>query len=353
MEQSVSHNNMEVHFFDAENGTIILTDKRYPEIAVKVSLRDDLVVQESHIKAAVAERDALVIAYEAALKNIDDAFAHVKKPKDPLSRAFHIKRMALADGGFALQVISTSSGQVKKNSPSVRLLSLEDVEDVRALNVARQQALEIMQQEVEEYVQKNAEEYCVASTSLPSTEAAMILEHLASHGSPTNVLSKKYDTLCAQLKTAGISVQYAFESGEHRLTLANDLLDHVKFLEWEDVRKKGGKEQKVNKARDAMGAKRDDTLVVSGDQSFPTQEVIDFLEDHKNAIVNTMRLSIALAIRNQSPQTKSRAIDERLKELDAQLSTICSYEEPSGEGALGVKLSWEVNTTLDDKYVCA
>lgn len=115
-----------VHALSQEDRTVTLTDARYPEIAVRLYLHDDLLVSDSHIKAATAERDALVATYQTQLKQ--------------LKAEYNIGR-TMVDGRPRLQVISKNSGYKKTGTQDVPMPSLEECDTPEALTAARDHAV--------------------------------------------------------------------------------------------------------------------------------------------------------------------------------------------------------------------
>lgn len=125
-EDAIRAAGLQLHELSQEEHYVILTDARYPEIAVKVFLHEDLAVTDSHIKAAAAERDAVVATYEAELQR--------------LQKAHNICRV-MVDDEPRLQIISKSSGRKKTGTDDVAVPSLEECDSIEALDTARQHAL--------------------------------------------------------------------------------------------------------------------------------------------------------------------------------------------------------------------
>jgi len=117
---------LHVHALSQQARTVTLVDARYPEIAVQVQLHDDLAVTASHIKAAAAERDALVETYEHQLKE--------------LAQAHRIKRV-MVHHRPQLHITSANSGRLRKDATPANLPTLDNSIDAAQLTEARNHAI--------------------------------------------------------------------------------------------------------------------------------------------------------------------------------------------------------------------
>lgn len=172
-EGSIEAAGLGVYALSQENRTVTLSDEQYPEIAVMIHLHDDLAVTESHIKAAVAERDALVATYVQQL-------AHVKTEH-------HIQRVVV-NGEAQLHIISRNSGAMKKGTTPVALPQLDACEDIAEMDAARHHAMDTITQQAA----------LLEAREKPTTQSL-----------PQRSVEERaaeYETMCKELAAVGLDV---------------------------------------------------------------------------------------------------------------------------------------------------
>ncbi len=210
---------LEIYSLSQEERTVILCDNDYPETGVEVHLNSELTVHASHVKEAVAARDAVRIAQRQMLRDLNQDFGHVTKIKDPDVRAFTIERKQNANGQWCLQVISTNSGDQKENSPEVVLPCLE-THDIKALQQAYIDAVMTMRSKVDAYVVLHTPaDYASAN------QAASVQAPVQESSENSQVLLAEYERLRSLIVRSGVRVEISadLEKKQHVVTLTNSL----------------------------------------------------------------------------------------------------------------------------------